>query len=124
MRTVLKSKKGTTLTEVLVAVLIFTIVLIGGSLSFSSGRSWIDLREKYRVALQLAAQKLEKLKAGSYYDIKESETEEYLSFGDLSYGRGTVIEDTGLYKEVTVTVFWKQIDKEHDVSLFTFVAPK
>ncbi|MCK4785074.1 MAG: prepilin-type N-terminal cleavage/methylation domain-containing protein [Desulfobacteraceae bacterium] len=124
MPTVLKSKKGTSLVEVLVAVLIFAIVIIGGSLLFASGRSWIDLREHHRAAIQLAAQKLEKLKAGSYYDIKEGETKEDLSFGDFSYGRGTVIEDTGLYKEVTVTVFWEQMGKEHNVSLFTFIAPK
>jgi len=74
MVTIGKSKKGVALVEVIVAILIFAIVIIGGSFLFASGRNQINLRERYRVAVQLAAGKLEELKAGNYYDIEEGQT--------------------------------------------------
>ena len=124
MTAITKSKKGTSLVEVMVAVLIFTIVIAGGSFLFVTGRSQISLRGHYRVALQLAAQKLEELKADNYDDIEEGETEESFSLEDLSYSRTTETEDVGLYKKVDVGVDWQQLGKQHSVSLTTFIAPK
>lgn len=114
MVTIGKSKKGVALVEVIVAILIFAIVIIGGSFLFASGRNQINLRERYRVAVQLAAGKLEELKAGNYYDIEEgqtpSQTEESLSLEDLSYSRSIDTEDVGLYKKVKVAVHWEQME--------------
>ncbi len=124
MTAITKSKKGTSLVEVMVAVLIFTIVILGASFLFFYGRSQISLRGHYRVALQLAAQKLEELKADNYDDIEEGETEESFSLEDLSYSRTTETEDVGLYKKVDVGVDWQQLGKQHSVSLTTFIAPK
>ncbi len=124
MLTIGKSKKGTTLVEVIVAILIFTIVIIGGSFLFASGRSQINLRERYRVAVQLAAGKLEELKAGNYHDIQQGQTQESLSLEDVSYSRTIDTEDVGLYKKVEVTVHWGQTGNGHNVSLVTFIAPK
>ena len=124
MSNVLKSKKGTSLIEVMVAILILVIVIMGSSLLFVYARSQIHLRKHYRVAVQLTAQKLEELKAGSYNDIVGSEMQESIPLEDLSYSRSLETEDIGSYKKVKVTTYWEQMGKEHNVSLVTFIAPK
>jgi len=119
-----KSKKGTSLVEVMAAVLILTIAIIGGSFLFVAGNSQINLREQYRVASRLAEQKLEELKAGDCDAIVIGEVTDSVSLEDSSYGRSTVTEDLGLYKKVTVTVNWGAGVKQRNVSLVTFIAPK
>jgi len=121
---ILKPKKGTSLVEVVVAMLILTILIIGGHHHFVYGRGQIALQGHYRVAAQLAAQKLEELKASNYNDIVEGPTEETLSIGDLSCSRSTDTNDVGLYKQINVTVHWSQLGKDRNVSLDTFMAPK
>jgi len=117
-------KKGTSLIEVMVAVVICAIVMLGGSSLFVHGRSQIDLQKNARVAVQLAAQKLEELKAGSYNDIEEGQTEECISLEDSSFTRTVDTEDTGKYKKVRVAVSWKQASKDHAVGLATIIAPE
>lgn len=119
-----KSKKGTSLVEVMVAVLIFMIVILGASFLFFYGRTQIDVQENRRVALQLAAQRLEELKAGNYDDIIEGETVENLTLEDLSYTRTTETEDVGSYKNVNVIIQWERRGKVYDVSLATVVPPE
>lgn len=124
MLTILNPKKGTSLIEVIVAIFIFVIMVIGGISLFVHGRSQIHLRKHYRAASQLAAQKFEELKAGNYDDMVAGETTEYVSVEDLSYDRTTQTQDLGSYKKVDVSVNWQQGSKNHDVSLATFIAPK
>ncbi len=116
------SAAALTLIEVMVAVLIVTIVIIGGSFLFVTGRDQISRWERYRVASQLAAQKLEELKADDYYSIVVGDTEESLSLENVSYSRSIHTEDAGSYKEVTVTVSWGP-SNEHSVDLVTCIAP-
>ena len=124
MPNILKSKKGTSLIEVMVAMLILTIVLLGGGFSYVYGRSQIHLRKHYRAAGQLAAQELEELKADNYYDIEAGETQNNIYLEDLSYNRAIKTEDLDLYKKVYVDVYWQERGKQHNVSLTTFIAPK
>jgi len=124
MNIVQKSKKGTSLVEVMVAVFISVVVMLGGSFFYVASTNQINLREQYRAASRLASQKIEELKAGSYYDIAIGEAEESLSLEDLSYGRSTVTEDIGLYKKVIVTVSWGPVGNERNVNLVTLIAPK
>ena len=126
MVTIRKSKKGTSLVEAVVAISVLSIIIVGSSLLFVSGQSYIDMRGRHRIAAELAAQKLEELKAGNYNDITEGETEESFSLDDLPYTRSVATEtrDGGLYKKVQVTVSWQQIGKQRNVSLATFIAPK
>jgi prepilin-type N-terminal cleavage/methylation domain-containing protein len=56
-----KSKKGVSLIEVIIAVLITAIVMLGGSMFFASSTGQINLREQYRSASRLASQKLEEV---------------------------------------------------------------
>ena len=124
MTIVLKSKKGTSLVEVMVAVLVSTIVILGGSFFFVASSNQINLREQYRAASRLASQKLEELKAGSYDDIATGEATDSVSLEDSSYSRSTVTEDIGLCKKVTVTVNWGAGVQQRNVSLATLIAPK
>jgi len=127
MFTVPKSRKGMSLVEVLVAISILLITMIASSFVFVSGKSQIKRQGDYRIAAQLAAQKLEELKAGSYSAIADGETTESLSSQDLSHcsrSTGITTEGGGLYKKVGVTVRWGRTGDEHNVSFVTFIAPK
>ena len=122
--TIQKSKKGTSLVEVIVATLILAIVILGGSFFYVASTNQINLQEQHRAASRLAGQKLEELKAGSYSDIATSETKESLTLENSTYSRSVVTEDHGLYKKVVVTVNWGPVDMERNVSLVTLIAPK
>ncbi len=118
---VLKSKKGMTLVEVMLAILILTIVILGSALLYVYGLGHISLSKNYRVATELAAQKLEQFQADNHYhiDIPDGETSEDVSLGGVSFTRDTMTEDLGLYKKVNVTVNWTQNQRPREVSLVT-----
>lgn len=119
-------RKGLSLIEVMLAISILAIVVLGTASSsfYTSGQ--VGLGKQYRAALQLAGQKLEQLKADNEIgvDIEDGETNEEISSGDLSYIRTTLIEDEGLCKEVTVTVSWTQMGKDRNVSLVSLLVEK
>ena len=121
MTVVLKSKKGMTLVEVMLAILILTIVILGSAMLYVYGLGHISLSKNYRVATELAAQRLEQLEADNHYhiDIPDGETSENISLGGISFIRDTTTEDLGLYKKVNVTVNWTQNQRPREVSLVT-----
>jgi prepilin-type N-terminal cleavage/methylation domain-containing protein len=120
-----KSVAAFTLIEVMTAILIVTIVIAGGSFLFVTGRNQVNLQKHYRAATQLAAQKLEELKAGSYDNIVVGDDSNSISLEDLSYTRGThtTLNANPPYKNVTVTVSWRQGNISRDVNLVTCIAP-
>ena len=126
MLTTLKYKKGTSLIEVMVAVFIFAIVVLACPFMFAFGRGEIKRQESHRIAVELAAQKLEELRACNYNDIEEGDSNTALSLNDLSYSRTTeiVTENGGLYKWANVTVRWGPTGTEHSVILTTIFAPE
>ena len=109
-----------TMVEVVIAAIICGIVILGASFFFVTGRSQVSLQGNYRQAIQLAAQKIEELKAGGY---DQMETEDF-TFESVSYVRSIKVEDVSLYKTVKVTVQWSQMGKQRSVSLDTYIAPK
>ena len=124
MSIVRKSKKGTSLVEVMTAALILVIAMLGGSYFYVASTNQINLREQYRAASRLAGQKLEELKAGSYDDVTIGELKDSLTLENSTYSRSTVTEELGLYKKVVVTVNWGPVGLERNVSLVTLIAPK
>ena len=124
MTIIRKSKKGTSLVEVMVAALILAIVILGGSYFYVGSTNQINLREQYRAASRLAGQKLEELKAGSYDAVTIGEVQDSLTLENSTYSRSVVTEDLGLYKKVVVTVNWGPVGMERNVSLVTLIAPK
>ena len=109
------------LVEVMLAILALTIVILGSALLFVYGLGHISLSKNFRVATELAAQKLEQFQADNHYhiDIPDGETSEEVSLGGVSFTRDTMTEDLGLYKKVKVTVNWTQNQRPRDVSLVT-----
>ena len=124
MSIVQKSKKGTSLVEVMVAVLISVIVMLGGSFFYVASTNQINIRKQYRAASRLAGQKLEELKASNYDDVTIGELEDSLTLENSTYSRSVVTEDLGLYKKIVVTVNWGPVGMERNVSLVTLIAPK
>lgn len=114
------------LIEVMLAISILAIVVLGtASFSFyTSGQ--LGLGKQYQTALQSAGQKLERLKADNEIglDIEDGETSEELSSGDFAYTRTTMIADDGGCREVTVTVSWNRMGKNHNVSLVSLLVEK
>ncbi len=124
MTIVQKSKKGTSLVEVMVAALILAIVILGGSYFYVGSTNQINLREQYRAASRLAGQKLEELKAGSYDAVTIGDVQDSLTLENSTYSRSVVTENLGLYKKVVVTVNWGPAGMGRNVSLVTLIAPK
>ena len=124
MLAAIKFKKGMSLIEVMFALLILLIVIIGNSYLFAYGKGQISLRENYRSALQLACQKLEQIKANDYYNIEEGEFSEKLSVGKLNCTLSTLTLDRGSYKNVRTVVCWTQGGTPHNVSLVTLIVPE
>ncbi len=118
------SKKGTSLVEVMTAVLISTIVMLGGSFFYVASTNQINLREQYRAASRLAGQKLEELKADNYDDVTIGELKDSLTLESSTYSRSVVTEDLGSYKKIVVTVNWGPVGMERNISLVTLIAPK
>ena len=119
-----KSKKGVSIIEVMIAVLISAIVMLGGSFFFVSSTNQINLREQYRAASRLASQRLEECKAVDYDTVAEGTVNDSVTLESSSYSRSVVTNNLGLYKEITVTVNWGPIGQLHTTSLVTLIAPK
>jgi len=120
--TVTKRKRASAMTivEVALALAIVTIVIVGCTMIFAAGRGQIGRQKNFRIAAQLAAEKIEDFKAGSYSDI-EDDTESVYFDGD-TYNRNTFVADSNSYKTVRVAVSWGA-SNEPNVSLFTIIAP-
>lgn len=120
-----KSMAAFTLVEVMAAILIVTIVVAGGSFLFVMGKGQISIQKRYRAATQLAAQKVEELKAGDYSAIPLGTTPyPTVTLDGLSYSRSINTVDAGNYKKVTVTVSWGPMGSQRNLNLVTCIAPK
>ena len=116
-----KSEKGISLIEVMLAISILVIIVLGGTTLFAYGAGQISQSKHSRVAVQLASQKLERLRADNNIsiDIPDGETIENIALGDVSYNQTTVTEDWGSYKKVEVTVRWTQMGNQRNVNMAT-----
>ena len=112
-----------TMVEIVLAILIVTIVIVGCSMLFASGRAQIKRQKTYRAAVQLACQKLEYLKGQTYSSLTAGDaTPDTNSIDGVSYTRNTHIEDGNSCKTVRVTVHWGA-SNDPNVSLITIIAP-
>jgi len=124
------SKTGTTLIEVMIALMIIGIIIIGGGMFFFHGRVNIVREAHRRAAVLVASQRLEELKAANWDDIvgkyaekivPEDLPEEYgLPDGEMDTEAHWVGGDD--YLEVTVTVRWSD-STANTVSSTTLIAP-
>lgn len=140
-----KSKSGTTLIEVMIALIIIAIVIMGGGMFFFYGRVQIVREAHRRAATLVASGRLEELKAKDYSDIIVGSTTEEVDVDNLSKdsataptmvtetvyiddpadGIGEAGDPDGIddYKKVTVAVEWTN-GTARTVSVDTLVAPR
>jgi len=120
-----KVRKGTSIVEVMVAMVFLLLSVIGGGSMFASGLGQIHGSGDAQIAVRLAAQKIEQIKSGDYAAIVQPNEPETINMEGLSYTRRTIVSNNNLYKEVMVVVSWsKTAGHQHSVSLTTYVAPK
>jgi hypothetical protein len=120
-----KVRKGTSILEVMVALVFLLLSVIGGGSLFASGLGQIHGSGDAQTAVRLAAQKIEQLKSGAYDSIVQPDKPETINMGGLSYTRRTIVSNNNLYKEVMVVVSWsKMAGHQHSVGLTTYVAPR
>ncbi len=124
-----KVSKAFTLIEVMVAVVIMVIALMGTSYAYALARRFVVNQRYSRVAVQLAAQKIETLKAAGYNSIALSIPQETLTVAGHSYLRQTQVSLTAAptadvpkpCKQLTVTVLWSLGTNQHQVTLATYI---
>jgi type II secretory pathway pseudopilin PulG len=125
-------KPGSTLVEVMLAITILIIALIGTSSTYVTGRRQLASQRQYQVAALLASQKLEETEAAGYAGITEGEEEETITLYGLSYQRQTQIVLTATpttelpkpCKKVTVTIQWSgSAGDRHNAKLVTYIGP-
>ena len=125
-----RRKKGVTIVEVMISVLILVIVILGSAFLYAYGTGFIGVGKRYRQANQLAAQKLEQLRADNHFNrpMPLGTTSEVVTLGYVDYTLTTETTDTpeeidptgqnlGSCKRVKVTVSWTQGGRDRDVSL-------
>ena len=79
------SRSGTTLVEVMIALIIIAIVIMGGGMFFFYGRVNIIREAHRRAAVLVASQRLEALKAANYSEISSSEDEYYIKWSGTDW---------------------------------------
>lgn len=127
-----KHRAGSALIELMLAITILIIVLLGTSTTYVTGRKQIVSQRYYQAAAQLASQKLEETKATGYSGLAEGEEGEEISLFGLAYQRHTVIELTAEpttevpkpCMRVTVTIQWTgTAGDQHEAEFITYVGP-
>jgi len=145
-------QSGTTLIELMLALLIIALIILGGGMFFFHGRVNIIRESHRRAALLVASQRLEALKAADYEKIalndpsyqpyyithssdwawNLSETKETVTVDNLSDGQMLTEaqwrDDDGMndsydYLKIMVTVEWSD-STTNTVSLTTLIAPR
>lgn len=116
-------KRGVTLVEVMVAIIIFVIVMVGGFVFFFYGRVHIVHSNHQRMALELTKEKVELWKSSGYLSIPDTQNEATISLGGIQFNRSTSsAEIGGVYRELTVTTSWQERGNAYDVQLTTIIA--
>ncbi|MFC1763097.1 prepilin-type N-terminal cleavage/methylation domain-containing protein [Planctomycetota bacterium] len=123
-----RSRRGISLIEVLMSMLVFAAGATGASYLYMHGHGLIHKQDQYRVAAQLASEQLEKLKSIDYTEVGNqivdaNDLRQVIQ--DLTFTKTTTVKeiDSYPYKEVNVTVNWGASGTEHHVTLTTIIAP-
>jgi len=126
----MRFRKGFTLIEVMLSILILAIVMIGGAAFFLYGSSQIRMSKHSRLALELAGEKIEELRAVGFSGLAD-ETENGLPLGNFTAVRQTKVvgideDKDGIvdYKKVTVTVSWNEGSTPEAVVLVTLITSR
>jgi len=121
MKKVYSFRKGFTLVEVLLSIVILSILLCGAiSMYFYSGEIQSMATHK-KIAAELANSKMEEIKREGYNKLAPSSDE--IKIGNLTAQQTVTIENQGSYKVVKVNVVWNAAGKSEarNLELVTYM---
>lgn len=116
-------KKGLTLIEILVSIVIFSVVLLGAMAFYFYSDSSFRFAEHKKMALELADARMEKERARVYSAI--SSDSESVTIGQLTGLLNVYVTDQGSYKLVRIEVAWSDPSRTgtQNIALETYIAP-
>ena len=136
IKKILNSESGTTLVELMVAIAITTIIMIGGLQLFYGGKLFLNHGKNRRIALSIADQRMETVLRYPYNQMADSLTEAS-TIMDGKWTRSTIVsyvdDDTdGLgagdsdgatddYLEIEITVDWGESSNKN-ISLINYIS--
>ena len=117
----MKNNNGFTLIEVLISILVLAVVLTGGMALYHNASEIMAHMVHKKVAMELADLEMEGIKEQTYNSIIPVD-ETSIAGSSLTNAKKTitVTEVDERYKEVGVTVAWK--DNTKSVELLTYIA--
>ena len=119
-------KKGLTLVECLISLLVLAILLTAGMAFYFNAQASMRWSIHKRIALEMASAEMESIKNSGYASIPLGVwPQSDVSIGNLTGKRDVDVSDMGGYKQVRVVVSWQDAVKStpQSVSLDTYIAP-
>ena len=121
----IKNKKGLTLIECLISILLLAVILIGGMSLFNNADEMISRATHKRIALEIANSKMDLLKSQDYSSITSAT--DSITVGSLVATRTTTVTPVGgQYKNVKVRVDWTgggNMTAPQHIEIETYIAP-
>ncbi len=136
IRKFLIDESGTTLVEMMVAIIITTIIMIGGLQFFYGGKLFLNHGKSRRIALAIAEQRMETVLRYPYNQMADSLSEVNTVIGgkwtrsttfsgvdDATDGLGAGDSDgnTDDYREITITVDWGESSNKN-ISIKNYIS--
>ena len=128
-------KKGFTLTEVLISLLLLSIVLIGGMGFYFNSTDVMTTAMHKKIAMEIATQAMEQIKDAGYVSLPipatgNWETATTVTFGDFKVQKQRRVTDelpggATANKKVEIQVSWPESGKQTTsvINLVTYMAP-
>jgi prepilin-type N-terminal cleavage/methylation domain-containing protein len=124
-------KKGFTLIEGMISIVIFLIGILGVWSYFIYSKSSLELATKKRIASQICHMRLEEVKSADYNTLANfEETNTLVKIDNLDGYRTTEVENIDEdndgktdYKKIIVKVNWTQNGKDQKIELICFISP-
>ncbi len=117
----IKSKRGFTLLELLLTLLLITSSFVALSAAVSSGLFASADNESILVATRLTQEKMEELKNKSYASVAAEAKAAVTGFSAFQRDVTVSVPQSDL-KQVTVTVYWTMKGDELSTNLVTYVS--
>ncbi|HOK56730.1 MAG TPA: type II secretion system protein [bacterium] len=125
------NKRGFTLIEGMIGILVFLIGILGGFAYFYFSKSTLELEIKRKIATEICHSRMEEIRTENYNNLLNfEENNTPVSVDKINGYRDTVIEDIDEngdgktdYKKITVKVKWNQNGKDQEIKVVSFLSP-
>jgi len=122
---------GFSLIEAMIAIILLTLILVGGMAYFFYANDSLKVANYRRIAAEIAQSSMEQIKSANYTTLQSS-FDSNVTIGTLTGNRTISVSnqiqdaDGSVYKQVTVNLTWDQPNKSvpGQVVLDTYIAPK